>query len=134
MSEAKNPVERPYTLRTLNATDIAPMAKVISKIGINEFTKCFGSESVLKIVKNAKDKKAITDVAGLQAFLEVTNIILSHIPDCENEIFALLAHVSGLKVEVIKAFDLPTITRMVIDFVKKEEFKDFIGVVSELLN
>lgn len=121
-----------YTFRTLNASDVAPMCKIISKIGIDEFTKVFGSESVLKIITNAKDKKAITDVAGLQAFLEVTNIILSHIPDCEDEIFTLLANVSGLKVDEIKAFDLASITRMIVEFVKKEEFKDFIGVVSEL--
>lgn len=121
-----------YIFRTLNATDIAPMCKIISKIGIDEFTKVFESESVLKIIRNTKDKKAVTDVAGLQAFLEVANIILSHIPDCENEVFTLLASVSNLTVDDIKGFDLASITRMVIDFVKKEEFKDFIGVVSEL--
>ena len=133
MSEENKPVERPYTLRTLNATDIAPMAKVISKIGIDEFTKCFGSENVLKIIRTG-DKESMSDMAGLQVVLEMVNIITAHIPDCDKEIFALLAQVSGLKVDVIKAFDLPTITRMVIDFVKKEEFKDFIGVVSELFN
>ena len=52
--------------------------------------------------------------------------------DCENEIFTLLANVSDLTVDEIKAFDLTSITKMVVDFVKKEEFKDFIGVVSEL--
>ena len=127
MSETKN-----YTFRTLNATDIAPMCKIISKIGIDEFTKVFESESVLKVIRNAKDKKAMTDIAGLQAFLETANIILSHIPDCENEVFTLLANVSGLEVDEVKAFSLPDITRMIVDFVKKEEFKDFIGVVSEL--
>lgn len=133
MSEAVKPVERPYTLRTLDATDIAPMAKVISKIGIDEFTKAFGNENVLKIIRTG-DKESMSDRVGLQVILGMVNIITSHLPDCEKEIFALLAQVSGLKIDVIKKFDLPTITRMVIDFVKKEEFKDFIGVVSELFN
>lgn len=133
MNEVTNAVvERPYKFRQLNATDIAPMCKIISKIGINEFTKCFESESILAMITNAKDKKKINDIAGIQVFLEMVNVIVSHIPDCEKELFNLLASVSEMPVEDVKAFDLPTITRMIVDFVKKEEFKDFIGVVSEL--
>ena len=123
---------RLYTFRTLNATDIAPMCKVISKIGIDNFKKVFDSDSVMEAIKKAKGKNNIEDIVGLQVFLEVANVILSHIPDCEGEIFTLLANVSGLTVDEIKAFDLVSFTRMVVGFVKKEEFKDFIGVVSEL--
>lgn len=128
MSEtAKN-----YTFRTLNATDIAPMCKIISKIGIDEFKKVFDSDSVMDAIRDAKGQANIKDVVGLQVFLEIANIVLAHIPDCETEIFTLLANVSGLKVNDIKALDLSSFTRMVIDFAKKEELKDFIGVVSEL--
>lgn len=132
MNEMTNVVERPYTFRELNASDIAPMCKIVSKIGITEFTKCFESESVLEIMKSAKDKAKISDITGLQVMLEMVNVIVSHIPDCEKDIFNLLASVSGLKVDEIRAFNLPIITRMIMDFFKKEEFKDFIGVVSEL--
>ena len=33
-----------YTLRPLLSKDVFPMVKIISKIGINEFTKAFESE------------------------------------------------------------------------------------------
>lgn len=125
-------VEKAYQFRELNANDIAPMCKIIGKIGITEFTKCFESESVLELVKNLKGKSNINDLAGVQVILEIVNVIVCHIPDCEKDIFNLLASVSGLKVDDIRKFNLPTITRMIVDFVKKEEFKDFIGVVSEL--
>jgi hypothetical protein len=130
------PVEKPYTFRPLGATDMMPMFRIIGKIGINEFSKCFNSDAVQSIVKNAKgkDTSKITDAAGIQVVLEVANVIILHLPDCEAEIFRLLASVSGLSVDEIKAFGFVTYTRMLIDFVKKEEFKDFIGVVSELFN
>jgi len=126
-------VEKPYTFRPLNATDMMPMFRIIGKIGIDEFSNCFNSDAVQSILKNkGKDTAKITDVVGLKIFLDAANVIINHIPDCEEEIFQLLASVSGLSVKEVKAFDFVTFTRMIIDFVKKEEFKDFIGVVSEL--
>lgn len=126
--------EKAYTFRKLGALDVAPMCKIIGKIGITEFGKCFESETVLNLIKQMKDKNAaqVQDIAGLQIVLEIVNIIVSHIPEVEKDIFALLASVSGLTVETVKGFDLVTFTEMLIDFVKKPEFKDFIGVVSKL--
>lgn len=127
--------EKAYTFRKLGALDIAPMCKIIGKIGITEFGKCFESETVLNLIKQMKGQKnaaQIQDIAGLQVVLEIANIIVCHIPEVEKDIFTLLASVSGLTVDEIRAFDLATFTEMVIDFIKKPEFKDFIGVVSKL--
>ncbi len=138
-NEIKEAVEtadkKAYEFRKLGALDIAPMCKIIGKIGITEFGKCFESETVLNLIKQMKGQQnaaQIQDIAGLQVVLEIANIIVCHIPEVEKDIFALLASVSGLTVETIKAFDLATFTEMVIDFIKKPEFKDFIGVVSKL--
>ena len=81
-----------------------------------------------------KGVKNLTNLAGMTIAFEMANTIVQNIPHCEKEIFELLASVSGLKVNEIKAFGLATFTEMVIDFVKKEEFKDFFKVVSKLLN
>lgn len=125
-----------YTFRKLGAEDVAPMCKVISKIGLNEFARCFESDSVMNMISTMKnDKNAnVIDMAGFQVLIEIVNVIISHIPDCEKDLFVLLSNVSGLSVKEIKEFDLATFTQMVIDFVKKEEFKDFLKVVSKLFN
>lgn len=120
-----------YEFRKLGAVDVAPMCKIIGKIGINEFSKCFEAESVLSLLRGGK-KENITDLAGIQVMLEVANIIITHIPEVEKDMFTLLASVSGLSVDEIKNLDFVTYTEMIINFVKKEEFKDFIGVVSKL--
>lgn len=127
--------KKAYEFRKLGALDIAPMCKTIGKIGITEFGKCFESETVLNLIKQMKGQKnaaQIQDIAGLQVVLEIANIIVCHIPEVEKDIFTLLASVSGLTVDEVRAFDLATFTEMVIDFIKKPEFKDFIGVVSKL--
>ena len=121
-----------YEFRKLNSTDIAPMCKIIGKIGINEFSKCFETEGIMNLIQNNNKKKDVTKVIGLQVLLEISNVIITHIPDCEEDVFELLASVSGLTVNTVKEFDLATFTAMIIDFVRKEEFKDFIGVVSKL--
>lgn len=124
---------KPYTFRKLTAVDIAPMCRIISKIGINEFGKCFESESVKKLINKGVNDSAKNKAVGFQVIIEIANVVISHIPDCENEIFALLASVTDLDIDSIKTFDLAEFTQMLIDFVQKEEFKDFFGVVSKLL-
>lgn len=116
-NEIKEAVEtadkKAYEFRKLGALDIAPMCKIIGKIGITEFGKCFESETVLNLIKQMKGQQnaaQIQDIAGLQVVLEIANIIVCHIPEVEKDIFALLASVSGLTVETIKAFDLATFT------------------------
>lgn len=132
----ENVVEKPYTFKRLNAGDIAPMCKVIRKFGINEFVNCFQSEGVQNLVAKLKKDKAanIEDIAGVQVIVEIANVIISHIPDCETEIFTFLSGVTGLKVAEIKEFELATFAEMIIDFLKKEELGDFFKVVSKLLN
>ena len=128
--------EKLYEFRRLNAGDVAPMCKVIRKFGINEFTNCFQSEGVQDLVRKMKNKgsKNIEDIAGVQVVIEMANVIISHIPDCEKEIFEFLANVTDLEVHTIKEFELSVFAEMIIDFLKKEELADFFKVVSKLFN
>lgn len=136
MTEIIEMTDKPYVFRRLNASDVAPMCKVIRKFGINEFVNCFTSEGVQNLIAKSQQDKTVNieTVAGLQVIVEMANIIISHIPDCEAEIFAFFAGVTGLKVAEIKAFELSTFAEMVIKFLRKEELRDFFKVVSKLFN
>lgn len=138
--------EKPYKFRTLDAPDIFPMFRIISKIGLKEFTAAIDKDTLKDLVKSftadkakegataeeatAEDGFGAFAVGGATVILGIAEVILSRLPNCENDIYKLLAQVSGLSVDEIRAFDLATFTEMVIDFIKKEEFKDFIKVVS----
>lgn len=135
MQEGDITMEKVYTFRKLEATDVFLMFKILGKIGINDFADSFGKESVQKMLATVTSEdgmKNFTQMMGITVTLEIVNVILGNLPKCEQEIFQMLANTSNLKVEQVKKLDFPTFTAMVIDFVKKDEFKDFIKVVSVL--
>ena len=122
----KEPV---YTFRTLNSTDTFLMFKILGKIGINEFTDCFNRDSVKEMLTGGSNT---TTAVGISIMLEAANIIIGNLPKCEDEVYQMLSKTSNLSIEQIKELDFATFIQMVIDFIKKEEFKDFIKVVSTL--
>lgn len=123
--------EKAYTFRKLEAPDVFLMFKILGKIGINEFAECFGKESVQKMFGAMTGRGDLTQTMGVAVTLEIVNVVIGNLPKCENEIFQMLSNTSNLSADQVRKLDLPTFTAMVIDFVRKEEFKDFIKVVSE---
>ena len=129
-----------YTFRLLGAPDIFLMAKIISQIGVKEFKACFESEGINSLIRNmmaaekeeGKEDSNIVSV-GVGVAVELAGVILGNLPKCEADIYQLLSQTSNLTVEEIKApGNAVMFLEMVIDFIKKEEFPDFIKVVSKL--
>ncbi|WP_407399682.1 hypothetical protein [Treponema sp.] len=123
-----NSNEMPYELRALTAKDIFPMLKIISKIGINDIKQCFEAESVMNAVKTNAKPAAV----GLPVLMEVARVIIDHLPNCENEIFAFLANMSGMTKKDIADLPMGVFASMIVDLLKKEEFKDFFAAVAKL--
>ena len=122
-----------YTFRMLGAPDIFLLSQIISKIGLNEFAACFEKDGIRKLIENMadKDSEQSANIIGLSVVMEIANVVLGNLSKCEAEIYKLLSDVSGLTVDVIKApGNAVLFIEMVIDFIKKEEFKDFFKVVS----
>lgn len=129
--------KKAYAFRKLNSTDVFVMFKIMGKIGITEFSKCFEKDTVKELIasvttKGDDSKGDVTTVVGIAVVLEVANVILGNLPKCEGDIYQMLSQTSNLSVEKIKKLDFVTFTEMVIDFIKKEEFKDFFKVVLRL--
>jgi hypothetical protein len=141
MQEGDITVVPVYTFRKLEASDVFLMFKILGKIGINEFAAALGKDSV-KDMFNAlsgdnddnDDKDGIAKTMGIAVMLEIANIVISNIPKCELEIFQMLSNTSNLSVEQVRKLDIATFAAMVIDFAKKDEFGDFLQVVSKLFN
>ena len=131
--QALEPVkeEKTYTLRALEASDVFMMSKIIGAIGIKEFKDCFESDAIKSMITNPDDEEAVASV-GVAVFLDIAEIILGNIPKCEEDVYAFLGNLSGMKPEQIESLPMVTFTEMIIDVIKKEEFKDFIKVVSKL--
>lgn len=136
-------INKSYEFRRLNATDIFLMVKIIGKLGLKEIATSFTNGSfkdalagiINDRIKKSADNKSNDTVAeiGMSVALELANIIITNLPKCETEIYQLLAQVSGMKVNDIAKIDATVFLEMIIDFIRKEEFKDFIKVVSKYI-
>ena len=134
MNPAVEAAEKPYIFRKLSAVDVFPMFKIIGAIGINEFTACFEKDGIKNMIASftGESKEDMSSIVGISVILEIANVIIGNLPKCEHEIYQILSQTSNLTVKQVKELDMAVFFEMVIDFIRKEEFKDFIKVVSKL--
>lgn len=125
--------EKIYTIHALCASDVFPMLKILNKIGFKEIRNSFKSEEVMKAIKkynenadkeNDKNDEGIESV-GLTLIVDLAGIVIEHIPDCEQEIYAFLEGVSGMKKADIAALPMGTFFEMIMDVFSGENFADF---------
>lgn len=129
MSETKS-----YELRELTSKDVFPMFKIISKFGIGEFKKCFNPQMISQFIddKGEFDGDKLTSIVGMNIAFDIASIVFENVPKCEDEIFDFLTSISNLKREEIETMSMVDFFEMIVEVVKKKEFKDFFGVVSKL--
>lgn len=120
-----------YALRELKASDIFPMSQILSLIGIKEFKSCFAPEKLQSMMTSADNEEAAASV-GVSVFFDIAGIVCSNLSRCEKEVYAFLSSLSGKDVKDIENLPMNTFVEMIMDVVQKEEFKDFMQVVSKL--
>lgn len=147
VEQVPEPVQetKPYTLRTLCADDLFPMARIISKIGIDRFRDAFNQNDIKALIKSLNKQEGADDSdnapvsddvvtsVGMSVVLSMTQVVLSHISDCRTDIYTFLGGVSGMKPEAIATLPIEVFAEMVVDVIQKPEFENFIKVVSKLL-
>lgn len=139
--------EKPYHFRNLGAEDIFLMVKIVNKIGYQRLKGCFSGKNIAGIIdsftsenddgkdggKDGGKAEALLATVGVGVVMDVVGVLLENLPACENDIYHMLANTSNLDVDDIKAPGNGVMFfEMIVDFLKKEEFKDFIKVASKL--
>lgn len=119
-------------MRQLTSKDIFPMCQIIKKIGIDEFKQCFSTPEVLKMVTEDGGSGKIANQIGISIMFDVVSIVLGNLPKCKEEIYNFLASLTGATNKQLEDLSMADFTQLIVDLVQKEEFKDFIGVVSKL--
>lgn len=122
--------EKTYTLRKLTAEDVFPMLKIISGIGLKEFKGCFENEELRTAIRNLNAEKEEgaeidTTALGLMVAVDIASVIISNVPKCKDDIYTLLSGLSGMSKKEIAALPMNVFLAMIVEVVKKEEFKDF---------
>ena len=136
--------EKPYKLRALCAEDVFPMLNILKKIGIKEFKECFSKETLESIVEmfmnsakaenedSENDTLVAVGISILPSVLDIADVLIGNLSKCENEVYKFLENVSDLSIAEIKKLNMADFFEMIVDVIKKEEFKDFFKVVSRL--
>ena len=139
-------VETTFELRELKSSDIFPMFKIMGKIGFKDLKDKMTPEKVKELTsmfkqnENDTEQKEGSDAEeqmmyiGFNVIFEVVEIIMNNLPSCEQDIYAFLACLSGMKTKEVANLPLATFTEMIVEVLKKEEFKDFFKAVSRLFN
>lgn len=136
-----------YTFRKLKSTDIFLMVQIINKIGVAELKGLLDKNSIKNVVesvignanetenaeKKNDDKTDVLTQIGISLAFDVATIILKNLPKCETDIYEMLANVTEKDIDFIKNLDMDVFFGMIINFCKKDEFKDFLKVVSKFL-
>ena len=125
-------MEKKYTLRALKASDFFLVTRILSKIGVKEFKRCFESEEIKAAVQNMmKNEGREADVAsiGMAVVFDIASVVLENIGHCEADIYKLLACLADMTEKDIKNLPMVDFAEMVIDVVKHEDFRDFFTAV-----
>lgn len=122
--------KKPYTFRKLGAHDTFLMCSILGKIGIDQFADAFGKDNVRQLMTGNVNVAGFVQQVGIGIVLSLASIILKNLHKCESEIYQLLSETSNLTLDEVKDLEMGTFLQMVVDFIKKPEFKGFIKVVS----
>lgn len=126
--------ETAYTLRDLKATDVFIMSKIIGAMGVDEFKYVFSPEFIDAAIAGVEGNQDtnVTQAVGFEVFFEIAGIVLNKLPECEKDIYKFISSLSGMTVKQVEELPMNTFFNIIVDIVKKDEFKDFIKVVSRL--
>ena len=135
VSEMETVQVKKWEFRQLKGKDIFLMLPILKKIGIGNLRRCFNGDIIKGIVATNKGKEYDKQVeaATLGAMLEFGQVLIEGLDSCENEIYNLLEKTSNLSREEIEGLGLTELPTMIIDFVKKDEFKDFLKVAQSYI-
>lgn len=126
-------IEKPYTLRPIEAEDLDYLAGIIDKIGIDKIAECFDKKEINKLIDKKEDSEDLIKEVGIDLMVKIASIIVKNYRVAKSDIYSLLASVSGLTVDNIAHLKLPVYVQMIIDVFKQDGFIDSFRVASSLL-
>ena len=132
-TEAEVIVEKPYTLRPIEADDLDYLAGIIDKIGIDQIADCFRKKEINRLVEGTEVNNDLIKEVGIDVMVKIAAIVVKNYRVAKKDIYSLLASVSGMTVEEVAHLKLPVYVQMIIDVFKQDGFIDSFRVASSLL-
>lgn len=123
--------ETTMELRELEAVDMFTVSTILSKIGIRKIKDCFNNPEIANAIAN-KNTANLAEVVGVNVAFDIAGIILENLESCKDDIFKLLGRLTGTDKTKVAKLPPADFMELIIEVVRKKEFRDFISVVSKL--
>ena len=127
-----------YVKRKLGVGDLMPAVRIVGKIGVSDFKKCFSADTVKNMIKNGTPDGETSDVMiekiGFETVLNALDVLLVNIPKCEQDMYEFMASMCQVSVDEFKEFPPSAFVDVLQEIFTAEAAKDFFSHVSRLLN
>lgn len=124
MNNEMEMTERPYTLRRLKDKDLYPVLHIIAQVFPGDLSSVFG-----QVMTGGRDVEQV----GAEIVMKLVMSVIRNMDKVHDDVYALLADVSGIPAEDIQEMEFGTTPMMIWDIVKNERNASFFGVVSKSL-
>lgn len=121
-----------FDIRPLRFKDVAPMARIVSKIGLREFKQVLTPEAIGAFAETVEDGQSVAEAVGAGVLIDAVGIVLENYDKAEDEIAAFLASVAGMKKTEVMELTLADSVALVKAVVAAQGFDDFLKQASAL--
>ena len=128
-----------YEMRSLQASDIFSVVKILNGIGLNNVKEAINIEEINEIRKtmtenNSEDNsEKVYSQIGVKVVMSIATVILENLPKVENDLYTFVGSVIGVKAKDVAKMDMGEFMDVLITIIQKEEFKDFFKRASKLI-
>ena len=128
-----------YEMRSLQASDIFSVVKILNGIGLNNVKEAINIEEINEIRKtmtedNSEDNSEnVYSQVGVKVVMSIATVILENLPKVENDLYTFVGSVIGVKAKDVAKMDMGEFMDLLIAIIQKEEFKDFFKRASKLI-
>lgn len=122
-------------LRKLQASDLFSMVRILNGIGIKNVKDAINVDEIknLKSTMTEENSTSVTSEIGINVVMSVVGVILENLPVVENDLYTFVGSVANMKANAVAKMDIGEFMDLLIEIVKKEEFKDFFNRASKLI-
>ena len=124
-----------YNMRSLQASDIFSVVKILNGIGLKNVKEAINIDEINNIRKRMMEDNSenVYSQVGVNVIMSVATVILENLPKVENDLFNFVGSIIGIKAKDVAKMDMGEFMDVLISIIQKEEFKDFFKRASKLI-
>lgn len=122
-------------MRKLQATDLFSMVRILNLIGFKTIRESIDFNKIMEAKKTITEENAdeVIKSLGADIVIPIVEVLLENLPKIENDLYKLLASLTGTKDKDIAKLGINDFMDLLIALIKKEEFVDFFKRASKLI-